>query len=194
MFSHNREEIPVIPHFDVTSWDGQPGYTHVRDLKAMASLAVHAESKYSSQGRIFESGLAQGSEVVTSEGFSFCSGIILRNRTNGSFMFSHLEPSPDSFHDRLRTGYRDPVRWEDPHDAVLVYGSLSCPHFEIESLLLREFWGPATLRLVKAETGDTHWGLAYNGLMGRLALMRKKPDYSVFHYQLFPPVESGAGS
>jgi hypothetical protein len=185
LMTYQRESIPEVSPFAVEDWSDQTGDTFIADINA---LAVGGAMKYVGQRQIFDFSPEDGPVTVGSEGFSKCSGLLLGNQQARSYTFSHLEPFAEAFHDRMRTGSTEPVRWPTLQDAVLIYGSLSSRQVELERLLLQQFWGPATLRTVHLETGNTHWGMTFNGLLGQLAVVRKKPDHSIFRYQLFEPI------
>lgn len=179
-----RENVPTIPPFAEESWANQTGDTFIEDI---AVLGVRDAMTYVGQRQIRDFYPGEEPANAGSEGFDKCSGLVIRDRTTGVHTFSHLEPFADAWHTLMQTGQRHPVRWSSPRDAVLVYGSVSSRQYELERLMAEEFWGPATLRIIEAETGDTHWGMVLYRSLGQLAVVRKKPDHTVFRYQLFEP-------
>ncbi len=158
-------------------------------MEDIAILGVKDTMQYVGQRQISDFPSIHPLDSVGSEGFGKCSGLVIRDRETGTYTFSHLEPAADNWHNLMRTGEREPVRWSSPHDAVLIYGSVSSKQYELERMMTEEFWGPATLRTIDVETGDTHWGMVLYRSLGQLAVVRKRPDHSVFRYQAFESAE-----
>jgi hypothetical protein len=181
MTTHGENDLGVQP-YNSDSWADQPSHTYIEDIDA---LRIEHPFVGVGQRQIIDFRPEEGPVSVVSDGFSHCSGLIMRNQVQGTYTFSHLEPFGDAFHRQMQTGSRTPIQWEEPRDAVLIYGSVSSRQFEIEKLLQEQFWGPATLRTVSVETSNYHWGIAFNGLRGELAVVRKVPDQSILRYKLF---------
>lgn len=179
-----RENIPTVVPFAQESWAEQNGDAFIGDIEV---LGAGGTIEYVGQRQIRDFRPQDATAIVGSEGFGKCSGLVIRDRHTGMYTFSHLEPFADAWHDLMRTGQRDPVHWSSPHDAVLVYGSVSSRQYELERLMVEEFWGPATLRTINVETGGAHWGIVLYRTLGQLAVARKTPDHSVFRYQIFEP-------
>lgn len=182
-----RETIPSIDPFVQESWGEQTGDTFIKDIRV---LGVSGNTDYFGPRQIREYQPGTTPPNTASSGFGKCSGLVIRDSRTGVYTVSHLDPSADAWHEHMRTGHTDPVRWDAPRDAVLVYGSVSVRQCEIERLMTQGFWGSATLRTINAETGGAHWGMALNRHLGHIAVVRKTPDHSVFRYQAFEPQQT----
>ena len=107
MISHRLEAYTIAP-FAQESWADQRGDTYIEDIDI---LGIGGAMVHVGQRQIRDFGPEDVPVNVGSDGFSKCSGLIIRERNTGAFTFSHLEPFADEWHDLMRTGQRDPARW-----------------------------------------------------------------------------------
>jgi hypothetical protein len=109
-----------------------------------------------------------------SEGFRSCAALILRDPDTGGVSFTHCWARDEA---TLRTMRRAP---RAPSEAVLVYGSQTEPQYDIELFLGAK---GLVYNTIHVETGTEPFSVLVDNTIGKIAVARVTPDYSVLQYQ-----------
>lgn len=156
------------------SWESQRGDTFIADI---SPLEINEQAmRYVGQGRVFDWAPDSGIETLASEGFSKCAALIIKNCDDEGFAFAHAQPFDDDLYCKLE------AREQSPEEALFVFGTYSINQIDFERLLAAR---GARLMNAHVETGNTHFGVAFNPLSGLISVVRKTPDHAVFQYQPF---------
>ncbi len=168
-----ENESNVFPVAEL-SWKDQPGDTFIADISA---LGINEQAmRYVGQGRVFDWMPDSGIETLASGSFSKCAALIIRNRDDEGFAFAHARPLDDELYYTLE------AREQPPEEALFIFGTHSSPQIDFERLLAAR---GARLMAARVETGNAHFGVAFNPISGLVSVVRKSPDHTIFQYQPF---------
>ncbi len=167
------EQIPLI---DELPWVGDP----FADIATINALQIDVQRyKYVADGKVYEA--TSSIQIMASEGFVACSGVIMRNEHTGTDMFSHFWPGVTEFD---LEDYLDNQDAANRKEIVLVYGGLSLGT-GFEGSLVNDRWPYLGARAVSAETGSASWKAVFDRGAGDLVILRREPEQSMLRYHLF---------
>ena len=173
-FMISPEDASNISSVAQLSWEDQRGDTFIADIP---QLGINERTmRYVGQGRVSDWMRDSGIETLASEGFSKCAALVIRDRDSEGFAFAHAQPFDHKLYYQLE------AREQPPEEALFVFGTHSSHQIDFERLLAGR---GARLAAVHVETGDAHFGVAFNPLIGLVSVVRKTPDHAIFQYQPF---------
>jgi len=163
-----------LKYVDKLDWSDEPGYRYIEDIEALSldkgSIGIVG------QGRILDTRSDDGRGALVSDGFGKCAAVILRGSVEGSWALAHVQPLDYQLY-RLLRDINEPIE-----EALLIFGSVSVHQHDVVQWL-REIEVPyGTLR---PETGGAHFGVALDTQLGKLSVVRKTPDQSIFVFDPF---------
>lgn len=176
IFISNLEaHYSTLQPIHVQEWVGVP-YADVPQIPGLDIDTAHY--KYVSQGFEREVSINSSINSIGSDGFSYCSGLLMTDAEAGIVTMAHLEP-----HSEVIVRYLDQTSRDRFRKIALFYGSLSVRQTYLESMIQDGQFGTMQLKTTHFESNDRHWGMVFSRAANQVKVFVRHPSQTITTFQ-----------